>query len=139
MSTIRVQIVSAEKNLFDGEATMVVATAAYGEMGILPGHAPLLADLSPGQIRVHTPDEGEKVFYVSGGVIEVQPNLIIILADTAERAENVSEAAAAAAKERAEKLLSDNSADIDYAAVRAELAQAIAQLAALKRIRKLTK
>lgn len=139
MSTIRVQIVSAEKNLFDGEATMVVATAAYGEMGILPGHAPLLADLSPGQIRLHMADKTEMVFYVSGGVIEVQPNLIIILADTAERAENVSEAAAAAAKERAEKLLSDQSSDIDYAAVRAELAQAVAQLAALKRIRKIIK
>ena len=101
MSTIRVQIVSAEKDLFDGEATLVVATAVYGEIVILPNHAPLLAELKPGQVRLHLEDGTETVFYNSGGFLEVQPNLIIILADTAMRAENVDEASAMAAKERA--------------------------------------
>lgn len=137
MSTIQVKIVSAEKALFNGAATLVAATATYGEIGILPGHAPLLAQLKPGQIRLQLEDKTEEVFYVSGGFIEVQPNLIIILADTAERAANMDEAAALAAQERAKELLNKQSVDIDYARARAELAQAAAQIAAIRRIRKM--
>jgi len=139
MSTIRVQIVSAEKDLFDGQATLVVATAVYGEIGILPSHAPLLAELKPGQVRLHLQDGSETVFYISGGFIEVQPNLIIILADTALRAENVDEASALAAKERAEKLLSQHTEDVDYARARAELADALARISALQRYKDLLK
>lgn len=139
MSTINVKIVSAEKKLFDGDATLVVATASFGEVGILPQHAPLLAQLKPGQVRVHLADKQEKVFYISGGIIEVQPDAVIILADTAERAENMDEAAALAAQERARNLLSKNASEIDYARARAELAEAVAQLAAIRRIRQLTK
>ena len=138
-STIQVQIVSAEKDLFNGVATLVVATASFGEIGILPGHAPLLAQLKPGQVRLHLVDKAEEIFYISGGFIEVQPNLIIILADTAERAENMDEAAALAAQERAKQLLNKQAVDIDYARARAELAEAAAQIAAIRRIRKLTK
>ena len=139
MSTIRVQIVSAEKDLFDGEATLVVATAVYGEIVILPNHAPLLAELKPGQVRLHLEDGTETVFYISGGFLEVQPNLIIILADTAMRAENVDEASAMAAKERAEKLLGQHAEDIDYARARADLAEALAQISALQRFKDLLK
>ncbi|MFI4954313.1 MAG: F0F1 ATP synthase subunit epsilon [Gammaproteobacteria bacterium] len=139
MSTIQVKIISAEKNLYEGKATLVVVTAALGELGILPNHAPMLADLKPGQVRLHQEDTSELVFYVSGGIVEVQPQLIIILADSAARAENVDEASAVAAKARAEQLLSNQNSDIDYAVVRAELAQALAQIAALERARKLLK
>ena len=138
-STIKVEIVSAEKDLFNGEATLVVVTATLGEIGILPGHAPLLAQLKPGQVRLHLVDKTEEIFYISGGFIEVQPDLIIILADTAERAENMDEAAAFAAQERAKQLLQKQAVDIDYARARAELAEAAAQIAAIRRIRKLTK
>ena len=141
MSTIRVKIISAEKNLYEGESTLVVVTAALGELGILPNHAPMLAELKPGQVRVHLEEKGqektEMVFYVSGGIVEVQPELIIILADSAARAENVDEASALAAKDRAERLLATQTSDIDYAVVRAELAQALAQIAALERARRL--
>ncbi len=139
MSTIQVRIISAEKNLYAGQATMVVVTAALGELGILPNHAPMLTDLKPGQVRVHLEDKTEMVFYVSGGIVEVQPHLIIILADSAAHAENVNEASAMAAKARAEQLLTTQNSEVDYAVVRAELAQALAQIAALERARKLLK
>lgn len=138
---LNVVIVSAEKMLFEGEAAMVVATAEYGEVGILPGHAPLLAHLKPGQVRVifdvrhGEPSNEEEVFYVSSGTLEVQPNAVTVLADTAERARDLDEAAAEAAKRHAEQFLAEQHDEFDYAKARAELVHAAAQLAAIAKLR----
>jgi F-type H+-transporting ATPase subunit epsilon len=137
---LKVSIVSAEKALFSGEAAMVVATAHFGEVGILPGHAPLLASLKPGQVRVvselqHGYPAVEEVFYVSGGTIEVQPNSVVILADTAERAADLDAAAAQEAMRQAEQFLSEQHDEFDYAKARAELVHAAAQLAAIAKLR----
>ena len=101
--TIHVDIVSAEKEIFSGPAEMVFASAVMGEVGILPRHAPLLTQLRPGQVRIKTPSGEEEFFYVSGGMLEVQPHVVTVLADTAERAKDLDEAAAQQAKERAEQ------------------------------------
>jgi len=137
-----VHIVSAESEVYHGKATMLIATAALGEVGIKPQHAPFLAALKPGQVRVHLPSGQEDIYYISGGVIEVQPakgedysGLVTILADTAVRAADVDEVAAEEAKVRAEKLLQDKNAEMDYAKARAELAQAVAQLNALRKLK----
>lgn len=137
---LKVSIVSAEKALFTGEAEMVVATAQFGEVGILPGHAPLLASLKPGQIRVisqlsHGQSVNEEVYYVSGGTLEVQPNSVTILADTAERAADLDAAAAEEAKRQAEQFLSEQHDEFDYAKARSELVHAAAQLAAIAKLR----
>lgn len=136
-----VHIVSAEAKIFDGKATMLVATAAFGEVGIKPQHAPLLAALKPGQVRVHLPSGAEDIYYVSGGIIEVQPTqtggLVIVLADTAVRATDLDEVAADEAKVRAERLLQDKNAELDYAKARVQLAQAVAQLNALRKLKEL--
>lgn len=137
---LNVVIVSAEKMLFTGEAAMVVATAEYGEVGILPGHAPLLAHLKAGQVRVvfdlhHGEPSHEEVFYVSSGTLEVQPNGVTVLADTAERAADLDEAAAQAAKREAEQFLAEQHDEFDYAKARAELVHAAAQLAAIAKLR----
>jgi F-type H+-transporting ATPase subunit epsilon len=134
-NTIHVDIVSAEHELFSGEATMVFAPAVMGEVGIAPRHTPLLTPLNAGDVRVQTPEGGEEIIYVSGGMLEVQPNLVTILSDTAVRAEDIDEAAALRAKEEAERALADRNADIDEARARAELIQAAAQLAALRKLR----
>ena len=136
MNTIKCDIVSAEKSIFSGEAKMVFATGQMGELGIAPRHAPLLPKLSPGQVRLQQADGEELDFYVSGGLLEVQPHLVTILADTAERAEDLDEAAAIAAKEDAERALADRAGDQDIAEVQAQLAMAQAQLQALARLRK---
>lgn len=141
---LKVTLVSAEKLLFTGEAVMVVATAQYGEIGILPGHAPLLASLKPGQVRVifdlaHGASANEEVFYVSSGTIEVQPNSVTILADMAERAGDLDEAAAEAAKREAEKFLAGHHDEFDYAKARAELVHAAAQLAAIRKLKEHSK
>ncbi len=133
--TMHVDIVSAESEIFSGTATMVFAPAEMGEVGIAPRHAPMLTRLKPGEVRVQDQDKAEQSFFVSGGMLEVQPHVITILADTAIRADNLDEAQALEAKERAEKLLSDKSADIDYAKAQAELAQSMAQLAAIRKLR----
>jgi len=133
--TMHVDIVSAESEIFSGTATMVFAPAEMGEVGIAPRHAPMLTRLKPGEVRVQDQDNAEQSFFVSGGMLEVQPHVITILADTAIRADNLDEAQALEAKERAEKLLSDKSADIDYAKAQAELAQSMAQLAAIRKLR----
>ncbi|MGB5304786.1 MAG: F0F1 ATP synthase subunit epsilon, partial [Gammaproteobacteria bacterium] len=117
--TMHVDIVSAESEIFSGTATMVFAPAEMGEVGIAPRHAPMLTRLKPGEVRVQDQDKAEQSFFVSGGMLEVQPHVITILADTAIRADNLDEAQALEAKERAEKLLSDKSADIDYAKAQA--------------------
>jgi F-type H+-transporting ATPase subunit epsilon len=135
-STIHVDIVSAEGELFSGNATMVFAPASQGELGIAPRHAPLLTLLKAGEVRVQTPD-GEHHFFVGGGALEVQPNKVTVLADTAVRAKDLDEAAALEAKQRAEEALKDRSGQIDQAQALAELARAAAQLKLIERLRKL--
>ncbi len=131
---MHVDIVSAEKEIFSGLAEMLVATLVNGEVGILPRHTPLLARMKPGEVRVKTPTE-ELSFYVSGGLLEVQPHVVTVLADTALRARDIDEAAALKAKERAEEALRNRQVDIDYAKAQAELAEAIAQLRAIQKLR----
>jgi F-type H+-transporting ATPase subunit epsilon len=135
--TIRVDIVSAEGELFSGDATMVVAPGSEGELGITPHHAPLLTLLKAGEVRVLTPDGQEQVFYVGGGALEIQPTLVTVLADTALRAKDIDEAAALAAKQRAEEALRDRAGAIDQAEALAELARVAAQLKILERLRKI--
>jgi F-type H+-transporting ATPase subunit epsilon len=137
MATIHVDIVSAEGEIFSGEASMVFAPALLGEIGIAPRHAPLLTTLKPGEVRVQTPNGEEQFFYVSGGAIEVQPHLITVLADTALRAKDLDEAAALQAKQRAEEALRDRSDKISAAEAQAEIARAVAQVKLIERLRKL--
>jgi F-type H+-transporting ATPase subunit epsilon len=134
--TLHVDIVSAEAEIFSGTATMVFAPAEMGEVGISPRHTPLLTRLKPGEVRVQSDDGEEQSFFVSGGMLEVQPHVVTVLADTAIRADNLDEAQALEAKERAEKLLSDKTADVDYAKAQAELAESIAQLSTIRKLRK---
>lgn len=136
MGTIQVDIVSAEGEIFRGDATMVFAPAQMGEIGIAPNHAPLLTGLRPGGVRVKTPEGEEQFFYVSGGVIEIQPKNVTILADTAARARDLDEAAAEQARRRAAELLENRESAKDVATAQAELAQAAAQLALLEKIKK---
>ncbi len=134
--TIQVDIVSAEGEIFSGAATMVFAPGSQGDLGIAPRHAPLLTLLKPGEVRVQTPDNAEHVFFVGGGALEVQPNKITVLADTALRAKDLDEAAALAAKQRAEDALSEKVDKISQAEALAELARAAAQLKLIERLRK---
>ena len=133
--TLHVDIVSAEAEIFSGTVTMVFAPAEMGEVGIAPRHAPLLTRLKPGEIRIQQADGTEQSFFVSGGMLEVQPHVVTVLADTAIRAHDLDEAAAVEAKKRAERMLADKHADIDYAKAQAELAQSIAQLRAIQKLR----
>jgi F-type H+-transporting ATPase subunit epsilon len=135
MKLIKLDIVSAEKALFSGDVQRVEVTGSMGELGIHPGHTPLLTSLKPGQVFVTMEDGHEEVFYMSGGMLEVQPSIVTVLADVAERAADIDEAAAIAAKERAEKMIESKKADIDYAEATIELANAVAQLRAIKHIR----
>lgn len=134
--TMHVDIVSAESAIFSGLAEVVYAPAVEGEVGILPGHAALLTLLVPGEVRVKKPDAEEESFFVSGGMLEVQPHVVTVLSDTALRAHDVDEAAALAAKETAERALQDRQSDIDYAKAIAEFAQKAAELQAIQRLRK---
>ena len=136
MNTIHVDIVSAEGEIFTGEAYMLFAPAVMGDVGIAPRHAPLLTNIKPGEIRVQTPDGGEQFFYVSGGTMEVQPHLVTVLADTAIRAKDLDEAAAVQAKQRAEEALRNSSDKIDAAKAQAELAGTIEQLKLIEKLRK---
>ena len=136
-ATIQVDIVSAEGELFSGPAVAVFAPASQGDLGIYPRHAPLLSLLKPGEVRVQTPDGQEHRFFVGGGALEVQPSKVTVLADTALRAKDIDEAAALAAKQRAEEALKDKAGHITLAEAQAELARAIAQLKVLNRLRKL--
>ena len=135
--TIHVDIVSAEGELFSGPAAAVFAAASQGDIGIYPRHAPLLTLLKPGEVRVETPEGEEQHFFVGGGALEVQPSKVTILADTALRAKDIDEAAALAAKQRAEDALRDKAGHISIAEAQAELARAAAQLKLLERLRKL--
>ena len=134
--TIHVDIVSAEKAIFSGLAEMVFAPAVMGEVGIAPRHAPLVTRLKPGEVRVQLPDGKEESFYVSGGILEIQPHVITVLSDTAARAADLDETAVLKAKEEAEKAMHDREAKIDYAAAQAQLAETVAQLKAIQRLRK---
>jgi F-type H+-transporting ATPase subunit epsilon len=139
MATIRCEIVSAEAEIFHGTASLVVATGDEGELGIAPRHAPLITRLKPGQVRVIAENGDEQSFYVSGGIIEVQPQVVTVLADTAIRAKDLDESAANRAKEQAERLLANRTDALEVAQAQIELAQAIAQLQAIERLRKLAK
>ena len=138
-TTIRCEIVSAEAEIFHGNATLVVATGDEGELGIAPRHAPLITRLKPGQVRVIAENGEEQFFYVSGGILEVQPQVVTVLADTAVRAKDLDEVAALRAKEDAERKLADRSETVEIAQAQIELAQAIAQLQAIERLRKQAK
>lgn len=134
--TTHLDIVSAEREIFSGVVEMLVATAELGEVGIAPGHAPLLTALKPGEIRITLPGGRQEVYYISGGMLEVQPYYVTVLADEAERAEEINEAAALAAKARAEEAIANKNADLDYSKAAAELAQAIAQIRVIRKLRK---
>jgi F-type H+-transporting ATPase subunit epsilon len=137
--TIHIDIVSAEAEIFSGTANMVFAPAEMGEVGIAPRHTALLTRLKPGEVRVQTEGQEEQFFYVSGGILEVQPHLVTVLADTALRARDLDEAEALKVKERAEKALADRTSEFDYAKAQAELAEASAQLQSIRRIRERSK
>lgn len=134
--TIHVDIVSAEASIYSGLAEMVYAPGEMGELGIAPRHAPLVTRLKPGEIRVNTGTDNLD-FFISGGILEVQPHVVTVLADTAIRADDLDEAKALEAKKRAEDALADQASDIDFAKAQAELAEAAAQLQAIGRLRKI--
>jgi F-type H+-transporting ATPase subunit epsilon len=136
MSTIRCDIVSAQEEIFSGEAAMIFATGMVGELGISPRHAPLITQLKPGPVRVQTPDGEEAFFFVGGGILEVQPHVVTVLADTAVRADDLDQAAAERAREDAERALADRTGEMEVAEAQAKLAEAMAQLQALERLRK---
>lgn len=133
--TIHVDIVSAEAEIFSGLAEMVVAPAEMGEVGIAARHAPFLTRLKPGEVRVKVSSSETHPFYVSGGLLEVQPHVVTILADTAIRAKDIDEAHALEAKRKAEELLSDKTGKVDYAAAQVKLIEAIMQLRTLEKYR----
>ncbi|BAW81194.1 F0F1 ATP synthase subunit epsilon [Candidatus Nitrosoglobus terrae] len=135
-AVMQIDIVSAEREIFSGTASMVFAPAEMGEVGIMPQHTPLLTRLKPGEVRVQGANGQEDFFYISGGLLEIQPYVVTVLADTAQRAADIDEAAALEAKQRAEDALRDKKGKMDYARAQAELAEAIAQLRAIERIRK---
>ncbi|MEM7194137.1 MAG: F0F1 ATP synthase subunit epsilon [Pseudomonadota bacterium] len=137
MPSIQVDIVSAEEAIWSGEGTMVFAPGEMGELGIAPGHTPLITRLAPGDVRVLSDSEEEQFFYISGGILEVQPHVVTILSDTALRAGDLDEAAALEAQRKAEEALKDGAAEMDYAQAKAELANAVAQIRAIEKLRKL--
>ncbi|MDD2685659.1 MAG: F0F1 ATP synthase subunit epsilon [Gallionella sp.] len=137
--TVHVDVVSAEEQIFSGLAEVVVVPGEMGELGIYPRHTALMTRIKPGAVRIKRPDqEQEELIYVSGGMLEVQPNMVTVLADTAIRGADLDEARALEAKQAAEEAMKNRSSDIDYAAAQAELAEAIAQLRAIQQIRKQT-
>jgi F-type H+-transporting ATPase subunit epsilon len=133
--TIHVDIVSAEGEMFSGDAKMVFAPAKMGELGIAPRHAPLLTLLKAGEITVETPDNQRHHFFIGGGALEVQPNKVTVLADTAIRAKDLDEAKAQEAKQRAEEALKDKSGKIDMAEAQAELLRAVEQIKLIQKLR----
>ncbi|HLP98174.1 MAG TPA: F0F1 ATP synthase subunit epsilon [Sideroxyarcus sp.] len=135
--TVHVDVVSAEEQIFSGLAEVVVVPGEMGELGIYPRHTALMTRIKPGAVRIKRPDqEQEELIYVSGGMLEVQPSVVTILADTAIRGTDLDEARALEAKQAAEEAMKNRTSDIDYAAAQAELAEAIAQLRAIQQMRK---
>lgn len=137
--TLRLDITSAEQEIFSGEAEMVFVTGEMGELGIAPGHTPLLTSLKTGNVRAVLQDKSEEVFYISSGMLEVQPYIVTVLADTAMRARDLDEAAAITAKEQAEKMLGEKVSEIDFAQASSQLAEAVAQLQTIRKLRKQAK
>ena len=135
MSTIHVDVVSAETLIFSGDAKFVALPGESGELGILPKHTPLITRIKPGAVRIEKADGTEEFVFVAGGILEVQPNVVTVLADTAIRGKDLDEAKAEEAKKRAEEALRNKDASIDYAVAQAELASAVAQLAAIRKLR----
>ena len=135
MSEFKVSIVSSNEEIFSGTADMLYATGSLGEIGIAPGHSPLLTGLMPGPVRVCNEDK-EETFFCSGGFIEVQPDVVTVLSDVAERADSMDEAKAIAAKEQAEKDLADNKDNVDFAKAASQLAEAAARLKTIQKLRK---
>ena len=135
MATFHVDVVSAEASIFSGEAKFVALPGEAGELGILPKHAPLITRIRPGAVRIEKADGGEEFIFVAGGILEVQPNIVTVLADTAIRGKDLDEAKATEAKQRAEEALRNNKSDVDAAAAQAELISAVAQLAAIRKLR----
>jgi F-type H+-transporting ATPase subunit epsilon len=135
-NTIQCDIVSAHEEIFSGEATMVIASGIAGELGITPRHAPLITLLKAGPVRVQKADGEEEFFFVSGGILEVQPHMITVLTDTATRGADLDEVAARAAKAEAERQLADRTGEMEVAEAQSQLMQAVAQLAALEHLRK---
>jgi F-type H+-transporting ATPase subunit epsilon len=137
--TVHVDVVSAEEKIFSGLAEFVVLPGEVGELGILPGHMPLMTRIRPGAVRLKLPGQvEEELIFVAGGILEVQPGLVTVLADTAIRGHDLDEVKATDAKRRAEEALANRSAELDYARAQSELAEAVAQLAAINRLRKST-
>ena len=136
-NTVHIDVVSAEASIFSGEAEFVVAPASAGEVGIYPNHAPMITTIKPGALRIKQTNEAEEtLIFISGGILEVQPGLITVLADTAVRGHDLDEAKAVVAKAAAEEAMKNRGSDIDYAAAQAELAEAVAQIAAIQKLRK---
>jgi len=136
---LRLEIVSAEREIFSGEVEMVFVTGELGELGIAPGHSQLLTNLRPGHVRAILPNNEESVFYISGGMLEVQPYVVSVLSDTAMRAEDIDEAAALEAQSSAEKILQGKTSAIDIAKATAELAEVAAQISAIQKLKKRTR
>ncbi len=134
--TVHCDIVSADESIFSGLIEMVVATGSLGELGVTAGHAPLLSDLKPGPVRLIKQNGEEEIYYLSGGYLEVQPNMVSILADTAVRADDIDEAAAAEAVKDAEQALANQTGEIEYSKAAAMLAEASAQLKTVAQLRK---
>ncbi|HIE90669.1 MAG TPA: F0F1 ATP synthase subunit epsilon [Methylophilaceae bacterium] len=135
--TVRVDVVSAEEEIFSGEAEFIVAPASEGEVGVYPHHAPMITTIKPGALRIKLPDTKEEVLiFISGGMLEVQPGLVTVLADTAIRGHDLDETKAIAAKEAAEEAMRNKASDMDYAKAQAELTEAVAQIQAIKRLSK---
>ncbi len=138
-NTVHIDVVSAEASIFSGEAEFVVAPASAGEVGIFPHHAPMVTSIKPGALRIKLPDTAEEtLIFISGGILEVQPGLITVLADTAVRGHDLDEAKAVAAKEAAIEAMLNRTSDMDYAKAQAELSEALAQIQAIERLRKTT-
>lgn len=135
--TVHIDVVSAEAEIFSGEAEFVVAPASAGEVGIYPNHAPMITTIKPGALRIKQANEAEEtLIFISGGMLEVQPGMITVLADTAIRGHDLDEAKAIAAKAAAEEAMKNRTSDMDYAAAQAELAEAVAQIQAIQKLRK---
>lgn len=133
--TFHVDVVSAEEEIFSGLVEMLFAPGEMGDLGIMARHSPLLTSLKPGELRLQMPDGEDHYIYVSGGMLEVQPHVVTVLSDTAVRAKDIDEAAALEAKEKAENALKDKQGEIDYALAESQLAEAVAQLHMLKKLK----
>ena len=136
VATVHIDVVSAEESIFSGEAEFIAAPAQMGEVGIYPHHAPMITSIKPGALRIKLEDKNEEqLIYISGGILEVQPGVVTVLADTAIRGHDLDEAQANAAKKAAEEAMKNRSSDVDYAKAQAELAEAIAQIQAIQKLR----